>query len=169
MYCLLQESVMNSLRLVLSASALVVLVTAAAGGAVAAVDPYPNACVDCHVVQKDKGTDHRLSVGLKNWTAGKIDARLLAKSKASAPTGIALKGKHPAVEESLEDIPAACFDCHGSDSKKAPPLGRLMHLVHLTGGANNTFVSSFKSDCMHCHKLDSKTGEWSLPSGPEKK
>jgi hypothetical protein len=160
---------MSTLRLVLSASALVVLATSVSSPAVAAVDPYPKACIDCHVVQKDKGSDQRLSVALKNWTAGKVDADLLAKSKASAPAGLVLKGKHPSAEDALDDIPGACLDCHSGTSKKAPPFGRLLHLVHLTGGANNTFVTSFKSDCMHCHKLDSRTGEWSLPSGPEKK
>jgi hypothetical protein len=160
---------MSTLRLVLSASALVVLTASVSSLAAAAVDPYPNACVDCHVVPKDKGTDLRLSVALKNWTAGKVSAGLLAKSKASAPAGLVLKGKHPAEEDSLEDIPGACLDCHSSTSKKAPPFVRLMHLVHLTGGANNAFVTTYKSDCTNCHKLDSKTGEWSLPSAPEKK
>jgi hypothetical protein len=42
-----------------------------------------------------------------------------------------------------------------------------MHLVHLTGGTDNVFVSTFKGDCTHCHKLDAKTGAWSLPSSPE--
>jgi hypothetical protein len=160
---------MDTLRLLLTASALVALSASAPGPAAAAVDPYPNGCVDCHIVQKDSGADHRLSVALKNWTAGKIDADLLAKSKASAPAGLALKGKHPATEDALEDIPGACLDCHDGASKKAPPFGRLLHLVHLTGGTSNAFVTTFKSDCTHCHKLDSKTGEWALPSGPEKK
>jgi hypothetical protein len=134
----------------------------------ATVDPYPTACVSCHVVLKEKGKDARLSVALAGWTAGKVDADLLAKSKAAAPAGVVLKGKHPAAEDSLEDIPAACLDCHDAGSKKAPPLGRLMHLVHLTGGVKNDYVTTFKSDCTNCHKLNAQTGEWSLPSGPEK-
>ena len=68
-----------------------------------------------------------------------------------------LKGKHPSAEDSLEDIPNACLDCHDAGSKKAPPFGQLLHLVHLTG-ANNEFVTTFKGDCTHCHKLDAKTG-----------
>ena len=134
----------------------------------AAVDPSPNGCVSCHVLDKSKGVDERLSVKLKEWTAGKIEPGLLAQSKASSPAGLTLKGKHPAAEDSLEDIPGACLDCHDSGSKKAPPFSRLLHLVHLSGGVNNTYVTKFKSDCMHCHKLDTKTGEWSMPSGPEK-
>ncbi len=132
-----------------------------------AADAYPNGCVSCHVLDKAKAQDHRLSTLLKAWTAGKIDADLLANSKASMPSGVALKGKHPAAEDSLEDIPSSCLDCHGSDSKKAPPFAQLMHLVHLTG-AKNEFVTAFKGDCTTCHKLDAKTGEWSLPSGAEK-
>jgi len=133
----------------------------------AAGDPFPKGCVSCHTVDKAKGADHRLSVALGQWTAGKIDAGLLAQSKASMPAGVALKGKHPAAEDSLDDIPNACLDCHDSGSKKAPPFSQLLHLVHLTGGTNNTFVTTFKGDCTHCHKLDAKTGAWSMPSGAE--
>ncbi len=134
----------------------------------AAVDPYPNGCVSCHVLDKAQGVDIRLSVALKEWTAGKIEPGLLAKSKAAAPAGLALKGKHPAAEDSLEDIPGACLDCHDAGSKKAPSFLRLLHLVHLAGGVHNTYVTTFKSDCMHCHKLSTQTGEWSMPSAPEK-
>ena len=134
----------------------------------AAVDPSPNGCVSCHVLDQAKGVDSRLSVLLKEWTAGKIEPGLLAQSKASSPAGLTLKGKHPAAEDSLDDIPGACLDCHDSGSKKAPPFSRLLHLVHLSGGVNNTYVTKFKSDCIHCHKLNTQTGEWSMPSGPEK-
>ena len=131
-----------------------------------AADPFPKGCVSCHTVDKAKGADHRLSVALGQWTAGKVDPGLLAQSKASAPAGVVLKGKHPSAEDSLEDIPNACLDCHDAGSKKAPPFSQLLHLVHLTG-ANNVFVTTFKGDCTHCHKLDAKTGAWSMPSGPE--
>ena len=148
----------------LFATALVALPTTG----LAAVDPYPNGCVSCHVLDKAKGVDKRLSVTLKAWTTGKIEPGLLAKSKAASPTGLTLKGKHPESEDSLEDIPGACLDCHDGGSKKAPPFVRLMHLVHLAGGVNNAYVTTFKSDCMHCHKLNTQTGEWSMPSAPEK-
>jgi hypothetical protein len=133
-----------------------------------AVDPYPNGCVSCHVVDKAKGKDQRLSVALKQWTAGKIEPGLLAKGKASAPAGLTLKGKHPTADDALEDIPGSCLDCHDAGSKKAPPFSRLLHLVHLVGGVNNAFVTTYKSDCMSCHKLNTQTGEWTMPSGPEK-
>ena len=132
-----------------------------------ATDQAPNACISCHVVAPDK-SDYRLSTKLKAWSAGKVDANLLAKVKATMPAGVAVKGKHPDATDALEDIPGGCLDCHGSDSKKAPPFSRLMHLVHLTG-ASNGFVTNYKGDCTACHKLDTKTGEWSLPSGAEKK
>jgi len=158
---------MKTLRL--SLAAFIIAITGLPPSlAAAAVDAYPNACIDCHVVYKDKGLDERFSVALKQWTTGKVDPGLLAKAKASAPAGLVLKGKHPAAEDSLEDIPGACLDCHSSGSKKAPPFSRLIHLIHLTG-AKNSYVTNFKSECMHCHKLDPQTGEWSLPSGAEKK
>jgi hypothetical protein len=159
---------MNSHREILAASVIATTLLALPTMGLAAVDPYPKGCVSCHVLDKDKGVDERLSVALKEWTAGKIEPGLLAKSKATAPTGLTLKGKHPAAEDSLEDIPGACLDCHDAGSKKAPPFVRLLHLVHLAGGVNNTYVTTFKSDCMHCHKLNTQTGEWSMPSAPEK-
>ncbi len=132
-----------------------------------AADAFPNACVSCHVADKATGADHRLSTAMAAWSTGKIEPGLLAKSKASAPAGVTLKGKHPAVEDALDDIPAACLDCHDSSSKKAPPFSRLLHLVHLVGGSENAYVTEFKGDCRNCHKLDEKTGQWSMPSGAE--
>ena len=132
-----------------------------------AADAFPTGCVSCHTLDKAKGADHRLSTALAQWTAGKVDAGLLAKARASAPAGVALKGRHPSAGDSLEDIPNGCLDCHDSGSRKAPPFNQLLHLVHLTGGAENVFVSAFKGDCSHCHKLDARTGAWSMPSGPE--
>jgi hypothetical protein len=158
---------MNTRRLFTPALLMLTALTALPTLGLAAGDPFPKGCVSCHTVDKAKGTDQRLSVALAQWTAGKVDAGLLAQSKASAPAGIALKGKHPAAGDSLEDIPSACLDCHDSGSKKAPPFSQLLHLVHLTGGTNNAFVTTFKGDCTHCHKLDAKTGAWSMPSGPE--
>ena len=135
--------------------------------AFAAGDLFPKGCVSCHTVDKAKGADHRISTALAQWTGGKIDADLLAKSKASMPAGVTLKGKHPAAEDALEDIPGACLDCHDPGSKKAPPFSQLLHLVHLVGGTDNAFVTNFKGDCAHCHKLNAQTGVWSMPSGAE--
>jgi hypothetical protein len=158
---------MNIRRNFVAACLVLTALVALPTSGLSAGDPFPKGCVSCHAVDKAKGVDHRLSVALGQWTAGKIDAGLLAKSKASAPAGVALKGKHPAAEDSLDDIPNTCLDCHDSGSKKAPPFSRLLHLVHLTGGTNSTFMTTFKGDCTHCHKLNAQTGEWSMPSGAE--
>jgi len=155
-------------RTILAASLLVTTIGLLPTIGSTAVDPYPNGCVSCHVLDKAKGKDGRLSVALKQWTAGKIEPGLLAKSKATAPAGLALKGRHPAADDSLEDIPGSCLDCHDAGSKKAPPFSRLLHVVHLAGGTSNAFVTTYKSDCVSCHKLNTQTGEWSMPSGPEK-
>jgi hypothetical protein len=159
---------MHTRRMLLAASLFCASLLALPTAGNAAVDAFPDGCVSCHVMEKEKGQDHRLSTALKAWTAGKIEPGLLAMSKATAPAGVALKGKHPAAEDSLEDVPGACLDCHDAGSKKAPPFARLLHLVHLTGGTKNSFVANYKGDCAHCHKLNAQTGEWTLPSGAEK-
>jgi hypothetical protein len=156
-----------SMRPILVTCIVLVIVSLPAAAARAAADAYPNGCVSCHVLDKARGQDHRIGTMLKAWSAGKVDADLLAKTKASMPAGVAAKGKHPAAEDSLEDVPSACLDCHDVGSKKAPPFARLMHLVHLTG-AKNEFTTTLKGECSSCHKLNVQTGEWTLPSGPEK-
>ena len=90
---------MNAHRSILAASLLSTMLAALPMTGNGAVDPYPTGCVSCHVLDKSKGKDSRLSVALKQWTAGKIEPGLLAKSKASAPAGLTLKGKHPAAED----------------------------------------------------------------------
>jgi hypothetical protein len=158
---------MHIRRSILAASLAFTALVAVPTIGLAAADPFPNGCVSCHVVDKAKGTDHRLSTALAQWTAGKVSPGLLAKAKASAPAGVTLKGKHPSAEDSLEDIPGACLDCHDPGSTKAPPFAQLLHLVHLVGAEKNAYVTTFKGDCTHCHKLNAQTGAWSLPSGAE--
>jgi hypothetical protein len=58
--------------------------------------------------------------------------------------------------------------CHSKRSKTAPPLAALLHLVHFTGGDENHFLTIFQGECTYCHKFDTKTGVWKIPSGPEK-
>jgi len=130
-------------------------------------DAYPGGCVDCHVNMPEAGVDARFGTAFARWRE-EVDAGLLARAQSTMPEGVRLKGRHPAAGRSLEDVPAACLKCHRADSKSAPPFGRLLHLVHLTGGENNHFVTLFQGECTHCHKLDAATGKWSLPSGPEK-
>lgn len=130
-------------------------------------DPYPKACVDCHVNKPPM--DARLGTQMSQWMAGKVNPALLSTVQGSAPAGLKLKGKHPDAADSLGDVPAACADCHSGDSKKAPPLAAMVHRIHLTGGDKNHFMTEFQGECTYCHKLDTATGAWSIPSGPEKK
>jgi mono/diheme cytochrome c family protein len=130
-------------------------------------DPYPKACIDCHVNKPP--TDARLGPLMQQWMAGKVNPALLATVQGSAPAGLKLKGKHPDATDALEDIPAACAECHTDDSKKAPPLAGMVHRIHLVGGDKNHFVTDYQGECTYCHKLNAATGAWSVPSGPEKK
>jgi hypothetical protein len=132
-----------------------------------APDPYPKACVDCHVNRPPM--DVRLSTQMKQWMEGKVSPALLATVQGSAPAGLKLKGRHPDAADALDDVPAACAECHSDDSKKAPPLAGMVHRIHLVGGDKNHFMTEFQGECTYCHKLNAATGAWSSPSGPEKK
>jgi hypothetical protein len=129
-------------------------------------DQFAQACVGCHVNRTDIGLDVRLSTLMKQWYT-EVPAPLLEKARAAASAGATLKGKHPVVAASLQDIPGGCLRCHAKTSKTAPPFAQLLHAVHLTGGAENPFLTFFQGECTHCHKLDRATGTWSIPSGPE--
>lgn len=124
-----------------------------------AKDPFPAACVDCHV------EDHRLSTMLAKWN-GKVDAKTLAAMQAFVPKGITLKGKHPPV--ATKNIPASCMKCHTATSKVIPPLAALMHGIHFGKADRSEFVTQFGGECTHCHKLNRANGTWSLPGGAEK-
>jgi cytochrome c553 len=132
-----------------------------------APDPYPKACVDCHVSKPQM--DVRLSTQMQQWMAGKVDPALLATVQGSAPAGLKLKGRHPDAADAFDDVPASCADCHSEDSKKAPPLAGMVHRLHLVGGDKNHFMTEFQGECTYCHKFNAATGSWSVPSGPEKK
>ncbi|MFC1706771.1 hypothetical protein ACFL59_08115 [Planctomycetota bacterium] len=93
---------------------------------------------------------------------------MVEKIKRTAPAGMELKGKHPKVLSNMESIPKDCLKCHGADSAEAPPFARLVHVVHLAGGQRNYFLMAYQGQCTHCHKLDQKTGVWSMPSAKEK-
>lgn len=134
---------------------------------ITAVDTNPDGCASCHRNTPEVPRDVRLSTALKRW-ADSVDATLLAKATLATPSGATLKGKHPPATESLNDIPAACIKCHKSRSRTAPQFSRLMHVLHLTGGNDNHFMTVFQGECTHCHKVNLGTGEWSIPSGPEK-
>jgi len=134
---------------------------------VVAADPYRNACVDCHLNYVEMKLDARFSTLLQRWSA-QVEPRLLAKAQASAPQGKTLKGKHPNTAGAVQDIPAKCLVCHGKNSKLAPPFAGMLHLIHLTGGEQNHFLTLFQGECTYCHKLDLSTGSWRIPSAPER-
>jgi len=130
-------------------------------------DKFPLGCVDCHINMPERNQDERIGTLMSRW-AEKVEPGLLEKAQAVAPAGITLKGVHPKVTRSLENIPTACLRCHSKTSKKTPPLAPLLHTIHLSGGAGNHFLTIFQGECTHCHKMDKRTGNWSIPSGPER-
>ena len=133
---------------------------------ITAEDAFPRACVDCHVVLPQG--DMRLSTFLEGWKQS-VDPKLLAKAQAAAPAGARLRGKHLPAAESLASIPQGCsVKCHKADSRLAPPMAEMVHVIHLTGGPENHFLTHFQGQCTHCHKLDDK-GRWTVPSASEKK
>ena len=113
----------------------------------AIADPTPRACVDCHTGAANKPA---------RLTTVTVNAKLLAKVQGAAPKSMALKGKHPAVTAMVKDVPGGCLKCHAQGSKMAPPLSQLAHVIHLTQG---TAV-----DCASCHKLNTTTGDMTIPS-----
>jgi cytochrome c553 len=135
--------------------------------AINAPDQFPGACVDCHINYVDMKMDTRFSTLMAQWS-NEVDPKLLAKAQAAAPEGMTLKGKHPVVGQALKDIPKGCLVCHARGSKIAPPFAVMLHEIHLTGGDESHFMTIFQGECTHCHKLDLASGQWKIPSGPEK-
>jgi hypothetical protein len=129
-------------------------------------DRTPNGCVDCHRNNPEQKTDARLTHYMEKWREG-ASPKLLAKAQAAAPEGTKLSGKHPDAASLIAVIPTDCLKCHSGNSKLAPPFKKLLHTIHLTGGSS--FLATYKGTCTNCHKLDQKTGAWSLGSGPENK
>ena len=134
---------------------------------ITADDPYPNACVDCHIHYEDMKLDTRFSTLLQQW-GREVEPKLLAQAQASAPMGMTLKGRHPPVAGAVLDVPAKCLVCHGKASKTSPPFASMIHSIHLTGGPENHFVTLFQGECTYCHKLEMSTGRWRIPSAPQK-
>lgn len=129
-----------------------------------APDPHPKACVDCHKNYPEMKMDARMSTLMAKWVE-KVEPRMLARAQLAAGD-VKLTGKHPKSTTALASVPQKCLTCHSKASKKAPPFAKLMHALHLVGGKDNHFMTYYQGDCTHCHKLDQKTGEWKVPSGP---
>ncbi len=134
---------------------------------ITAPDSTPHACVGCHINYPEMKLDARCSTQMAQWNE-KVEPGLLAKAQASAPTGVILQGKHPRTKGAFNNIPAQCLVCHGKDSRRAPPFARMLHMIHLTGGDENHFLTIYQGECTGCHKLDLSTGRWTIPSAPEK-
>ena len=130
-------------------------------------DQYVHACVSCHKNYTDKNQDIRLSTLLKAWNE-QVNPATLAKVQAIAPDGVTLKGKHSYKVSADANIPESCNKCHGKPAmKSALPMGQLLHTIHLTGGKDNRYLTEFQGQCTHCHKLDVKTGIWTVGNGNE--
>jgi hypothetical protein len=131
-----------------------------------AKDAFPNGCVDCHI--DGKNGNLRMSALMAAWTKA-VPAPLADKARASSVTASRIKGKHPPMANVKANIPQTCLaGCHKKGSTIAPPFAQLMHTVHLAGGSQNRYLTAYQGECMHCHKLDQKTGTWKMPTGPEK-
>ena len=131
-----------------------------------AKDEFPDGCVGCHIVAKDG--DMRIGAMAEKWKTA-VPAPLLAKAKASSSDASKVKGKHPSIPNVQANTPQTCLAaCHKRGSTIAPPFAQLMHAIHLTGGAQNKFLTMFQGECTHCHKMDQKTGTWKIASGAEK-
>jgi hypothetical protein len=135
---------------------------------IVAADPFPNACTDCHIHYADMKLDTRFGTLMARWSE-QVEPGLLKKAQAAAPKGLVLKGRHPAVQGVLTDIPGKCLSCHGKSSTVAPPFSSMLHAIHLTGGEENHFLTLFQGECTYCHKLDPSTGRWRVPSAAEKR
>jgi hypothetical protein len=127
-------------------------------------DKFPNACVDCHKNRPDAGYDGRLSATMTRWFT-KTDPRVVIKAQGAAPSGVTLAGVHPQISEAFQNIPSACITCHRSNPN-APRFDNVIHLIHLTGERNH-FLTTYQGACTICHKLNTTTGEWKVPSNPE--
>ena len=138
-----------------------------------AEDPAPHGCVSCHKNDPKLNMDSRFSTWLPDWHANGTPERLVDKAKRAAPKGMKIEGRHPklTVDLTTARIPDTCLQCHSKtpkDKKQAgPPFAQLVHLIHLTGGADNHFMTYYQGECTACHKLDQKTGKWGLGSGTE--
>lgn len=134
---------------------------------ITAADPFPNGCVDCHIDRPTERMDVRISTLLKRWHE-QIDAKVLARVRTIAGDGVELTGHHPQLPaQSYEDIPRSCMQCHSGALRDVPALGPMLHVLHLSGGRENHFLTRFGGACTYCHKFDNDTGAWSVPSSPE--
>lgn len=116
---------------------LLVLTALSFGPTAGHADDYPDGCISCHVSEKLSGPG-----------ASRIDLLL-------ASVGHSKAGERTLV------IPDGCRRCHAPDDKgTATALGKLIHVVHFRGGAENSFLKRYKGDCSFCHGMD--TSDWEV-------
>ena len=134
---------------------------------ITAEDRFPRACVDCHIVVPASGMDERLSTLLRGMSA-QVDPTLLARIRAVLPESMRVMGRHPRLPAPIfRNIPASCLTCHRDAQSALPPLGPMMHAIHLSGASENQYLTLFGGQCTNCHKFNATNGRWSIPSGPE--
>ena len=131
-------------------------------------DMFPGGCVDCHRNRPEIKRDFRISTYIRDWTQA-VDPKVRNRVQAIAPKGVKLSGKHPPMAaESFRDVPKSCNPCHANPQAKIPQMGPMLHALHLMGGTANHFLTLYKGECALCHKFDSKTASWRIPSLPER-
>lgn len=133
---------------------------------ITAEDQFPRACVDCHINYTEMNMDKRISTLMTQWIE-QVEPAVLVAAQAVSASRVELIGVHPRVDAALNDIPAACISCHRSGADNVPPLVPLLHRIHLEREGEAVFLRLFQGECTHCHKLDSTTGLWRVPSGSE--
>ncbi|KPK55346.1 MAG: hypothetical protein PVI25_00405 [Gammaproteobacteria bacterium] len=112
--------------------------TAFAGVAVA--DEFPEGCVSCHV-EKIGDVDFRLNTLLEQIGHRKVDR--------------------------LKQVPRDCGRCHTSDPTEEENFTAMIHEIHFDVPKINLFVTRFDGACIHCHQVDTETGEAGLKNGPK--
>lgn len=135
---------------------------------ITAEDRVPGGCVDCHVNRPENNMDVRISTHMERWFE-EVEPKLLERVREAAREPQKLTGRHPRLPSTTyRDIPNSCRECHGRASTDNLPLAPMLHLLHLKGGKHNHFLTIFNGGCTHCHKFNVGSGQWTMPSGPEK-
>jgi hypothetical protein len=98
---------------------------------------YPHGCVDCH-------TDDRAE------TIGSLLAAM----------------GHRNVDARTQIVPNDCAGCH-SEEGGFSLMQEFSHLVHYANPERNAFVQDYGGLCLHCHLLDTQTGDITMKAGPK--
>lgn len=74
------------------------------------------------------------------------------------------KLKHKNVDKKTTTVPDDCKSCHAGD-EDVDPLSSVVHLAHYGDGAKSEFVTEQGGQCLHCHALNTETGEIGVKKG----